>query len=195
MPTVIFQWHQWSEVIQFQWVSNLRWHKQTPKRHLRLNFENIYNFSFFWPLKRTLSQSLLTLLVFGVFSSQTHFGSIYSCQKVKGVLWMVYADGLCVLLWLYQRSNWTPCPPVCSDLIGFNSSWFTHTNTHTHLLHDGVLSVYFLISSSKPYLQDNTTILILTNQLTHFTDPLEQKITSHRALYGSTHLRIDQMNF
>lgn len=182
MPTVIFQWHQWSEVIQFQWVSNLRWHKQTPKRHLRLNFENIYNFSFFWPLKRTLSQSLLTLLVFGMFSSQTHFGSIYSCQKVKGALWMVYADGLCVLLWLYQRSNWTPCPPVCSDLIGFNSSWFTHTIIHTYTMMGFFQSILWYHSSSQHYLHDNTTILISTNQLTHFTDPSGHKITSHWVL-------------
>lgn len=141
-----FQSHQRSEVIHFQWVCNLRWHKQTPKRHLRLDFENIHNFSFFWPLKRTLSQSLLTMLVFGVLSSQTHSGSIYSCQKVKGVLWMVYVDGLCALLWLYQHSNWTQCPPVCSDLIGFNSSWFTQTNSnHTLTPWWGSFSLFSVI--------------------------------------------------
>ncbi len=192
-----FQSHQRSEVIHFQWVCNLKWHKQTPKIHLRLDFENIHNFSFFWPLKRTLSQSLLTLLVFGGFSSQTYFGSIYSCQKVKGALWMVYADGLCVLLWLYQRSNWTPCPPVCSDLIGFNSSWFKHTNTltHTYTVMGFFQSIFWYHPPRQHYLHDDTTILILTNQLTHFTDSLEQKITSHRALYGSIHLRIDQWFF
>ncbi len=156
-----FQSHQRSEVIHFQWVCNLRWHKQTPKDiwdWTLKTFTTLVSFDL-WKNTEPISANLASL--WSVFQPNTFWLHLQLSEGEGGAM-----DGLCgwTMCTMYQHSNWTQCPPVCSDLIGFNSSWFTQTNSITHLHHDGLFQSMFCYHSPRQhYLHDNIIISWPTN--------------------------------